>query len=127
MNQDAGCGPAIGSLNREAQDMAEKREHERRLRASHQTLASREMTPAERGKRRLIGLACVFVPPQECKTPGSHDFYAAQITKYNGKSSEHGQVETVDLVTHGPNSTYFQHNVPFSETHRPGHWSYQGF
>lgn len=56
--------------------------------------------------------------------------YAAIITQINsevkGVPGDHGsdRQETVELVTFGPNSVYFQHKVPFSEQPKPSHWSW---
>lgn len=69
----------------------------------------------------LFGRDVIFCPPQECK--GELDYYAAKIVKINKRSAEFGGIETVDLVTFGPNSIYFQHNVPQSHEIKAGHWT----
>jgi hypothetical protein len=46
--------------------------------------------------------------------------YAGIITRVIGGAT--GTV--VDLVTFGPNSVYFNHNVPFSVGPDPGHWTW---
>lgn len=69
----------------------------------------------------LFGRDVVFCPPQECK--GELEYYAAKIVKINKRSAEFGGIETVDLVTFGPNSIYFQHNVPQSHELKAGHWT----
>jgi hypothetical protein len=33
-------------------------------------------------------------------------------------------LERVDLVTFGPNSLYHNHNVPYSEEPKAGHWNW---
>lgn len=43
--------------------------------------------------------------------------YAAIITQVNDDG-------TVELVTFGPNSVYFQHAVPYSEEPKESHWSW---
>ena len=48
---------------------------------------------------------------------GLIDTYAAIVTNVH----EDG---TVDLVTFGSNSMYFQHKVPHAELPTPGHWSW---
>lgn len=90
-----------------------------------ETRTQRSLTPEEQERLYLIGKTVRFAPPQACKGDTTPEFYAAIITKVNGPSAEHGQVRTVDLVTFGPNSTYFQHNVPFSgHGIKAGHWTY---
>lgn len=69
----------------------------------------------------MLGQSVLFCPPQG----QGEEMYAAIVTKQNGSSKEHGQVQTLDLVTFGPNSVYFQHNVPYSSRSKPGHWSYK--
>lgn len=46
--------------------------------------------------------------------------YASIVTQIN-------EDETVELVTFGPNSIYFQHNVPYSEEPKASHWSWMPF
>lgn len=74
---------------------------------------------------RRIGMDVFFTPPQACKQDGTLDYYPAKITKVNPRSAEFGNVETVELVTFGPNSIYFQHNVPHHHELKPGHWSWR--
>jgi hypothetical protein len=66
-----------------------------------------------------------FVPPQECTAERTLAFYPAIVTQVNGFGLPGlPAVETVELATFGPNSLYFQHAIPFSETLKPGHWSW---
>lgn len=68
-----------------------------------------------------------FVPPQECTAEKTLAFYPAIITQVNppvAHSPVALQPETCELATFGPNSLYFQHGIPFSETLKPGHWSW---
>lgn len=81
--------------------------------------------PRAPGADRRIGMDVYFTPPQACKQDGTLDYYAAKITQVNERSKEFGNVETVELITFGPNSFYFQHNVPFSHHLKPGHWSWR--
>jgi hypothetical protein len=86
----------------------------------------RPFTPDEQERLYLTGKSVFFAPPQACKGDTTPEFYAATIVKVNGPSPEHGQMRTVDLVTFGPNSLYFQHNVPFSgHGIKAGHWTYR--
>jgi len=64
-----------------------------------------------------VGRIIHFAPPQECTGPESLTLYPAIITQVN----EGG---TVELVTFGPNSVYFQHSISFSEELKPGTWSW---
>lgn len=54
-----------------------------------------------------IGRMVHFFPPRECVAggPSKRECYAAIVVGLN----EDG---TVELATFGPNSVYFQHNVP---------------
>lgn len=67
-----------------------------------------------------------FVPPQECTAPATLAYYPAIVTQVNPPSDAAGAAipETCELATFGPNSLYFQHHIPFSETLKPGHWSW---
>lgn len=74
-----------------------------------------------------VGRTVHFTPPQECRNDKTPEFYAAIITQVNlgppeGAMSDLG--ETVELVTFGPNSVYFQHRVPFAPEHKPGTWTW---
>jgi hypothetical protein len=64
-----------------------------------------------------VGRTVHFYPKQECITPESMEKYAAIITQVN-------KDQTVELVTFGPNSVYFQHGVSFAETPEHGKWSW---
>lgn len=88
--------------------------------------ACREMTNEERDRLYYTGKHVLFAPPQECKGDKTPEFYPAIITKVNGPAEGFGGVRTFDLVTFGPNSVYFQHNIPWSpEGIKPGHWFYK--
>lgn len=67
-----------------------------------------------------LGRIVHYVPPQDCVGPNSLLMYAAIVAKVNTEKFP----ETVELATFGPNSLYFQHEVPFSEEYKPGHWSW---
>ena len=75
-----------------------------------------------------LGRIVHFAPPQECVGPASPTTYPAIITQVNPGAPRAGDYggsdETVELATFGPNSLYFQHAIPFSETAMPGHWTW---
>lgn len=71
-----------------------------------------------------VGMNVVFFPPQACVTPQSMERYAALITQIHPEVEAEEKLETVDLVTFGPQSMYFQKGVPFSMEPKPGHWSF---
>jgi hypothetical protein len=52
-----------------------------------------------------VGRMVHFFPKNEERHPGGIVFYASIVTQVNGDL-------TLDLATFGPNSLYFQHNVP---------------
>jgi hypothetical protein len=78
--------------------------------------------------KATIGRTVHFVPPQDCVGPKSLTLYPAIITQVNPGAPVAGDYggadESVELVTFGPNSVYFQHGVPFSEELKSGHWSW---
>lgn len=69
-----------------------------------------------------VGRMVHFVPPMECTADTTLPHYAAIIAQVN--PAKKGKPETVELATFGPNSLYFQHEIPFSEVYKPGHWSW---
>lgn len=77
-----------------------------------------------------VGRTVHFAPPQECVGPESLCLYPAIITQVNASYSAWSAVtqknedvpESVELVTFGPNSVYFQHAVRFSAEPKPGCW-----
>lgn len=71
-----------------------------------------------------VGRMVHYAPPQECVGPASLCLYPAIITQVNPpfQGPDSGRPETIELVTFGPNSVYFQHHVPFSDEPKPGHW-----
>lgn len=69
------------------------------------------------GQKPSVGRVVHFAPPQECVGPASLTCYPAMITQVNPD-------ETVELVTFGPNSVYFQHGISFSDEPKPGCWSW---
>lgn len=79
-------------------------------------------------QKPTIGRTVHYTPPQECVGPESLTKYPAIITQVNiepgvGSTSDN-VIETVELVTFGPNSVYFQHQVPFSNEPKSGHWNW---
>ena len=78
-------------------------------------------------QKPTVGRTVHFAPPQECVGPASLTLYPAIITQVNHvpslpEGTHTDQVETVELVTFGPNSVYFQHKVSFSSEPKPGCW-----
>lgn len=79
-------------------------------------------------QKASVGRTVHFAPPQDCVGPASLCLYPAIITQVNrevkGVPGDSGsdKPETVELVTFGPNSVYFQHAVPFSSEPKAGHW-----
>lgn len=75
-----------------------------------------------------IGRTVHYTPPQECVGPESLTKYPAIITQVNVEpaagSTQDNEIQTVELVTFGPNSVYFQHKVPFSNEPKSGHWNW---
>ncbi len=72
-----------------------------------------------------IGRIVHFVPPRDCKGESTLEAYASMISKVNGFGLPGLPAEeTVELVTFGPNSLYFQHQVPFAASPTPGCWSW---
>lgn len=71
-----------------------------------------------------VGRTVHFVPLMECTGTTTLPHYAAIITQVNAATDYGRNPETVELATFGPNSLYFQHNIPFSEGYKPGHWSW---
>lgn len=76
-----------------------------------------------------IGRTVHYTPPQECVGPESLTKYPAIITQVNtvpeqkeGEGTD--EIDTVELVTFGPNSVYFQHKVPYSTEPKSGHWNW---
>jgi len=71
-----------------------------------------------------VGRTVHFAPPQACVGPESLCLYPAIITQVNPafEGPDAAYPETVELATFGPNSLYFQHQVPFSVGPKPGHW-----
>lgn len=80
-----------------------------------------------------VGDIVFYVPPQDCTGKTTLEKYAAIVTQVNetwdpepADRRDRGKVvETVELCTLGPNSMYFQHSVPFSETLAAGCWSFR--
>ena len=68
-------------------------------------------------QKPTIGRIVHFYPKQECITPETMEKYASIISQVN----ENG---TVELMTVGPNSIYFQHGISFSSSPKHGHWSW---
>ncbi len=68
-------------------------------------------------QKASVGRTVHFAPPQECVGPASLTLYPAIITQVNPN-------ETVELVTFGPNSVYFQHGIGFALEGKPGCWSW---
>jgi hypothetical protein len=81
-------------------------------------------------QKPTVGRMVHFAPPQACVGPESLTLYPAIITQVNppvkGVPGDDGsdRPETVELVTFGPNSVYFQHKVQFAEILKPGTWSW---
>lgn len=77
-------------------------------------------------QKASVGRMVHFAPPQECVGPASLCLYPAIITQVNAATGDpatsQGCQESVELVTFGPNSVYFQHKAPFSSEPKPGHW-----
>ncbi len=64
-----------------------------------------------------VGRIVHYYPKQACITPDSMEKYASMVTQVNADG-------TVELVTFGPNSVYFQHKVTHSSTPAHGCWSW---
>lgn len=79
-------------------------------------------------QKASVGRMVHFAPPQECVGPESLLLYPAIITQVNPQTADlsenQGCGESVELVTFGPNSVYFQHKIPFSAEAKPGHWNW---
>jgi hypothetical protein len=59
----------------------------------------------EQNDTPTVGRMVHFFPKNEERHPGGVVFYAAIVAQVNSDL-------TLDLATFGPNSLYFQHNVP---------------
>lgn len=73
-------------------------------------------------QKPTVGRIVHFTPPQECGNDKTPEFYAAIITQVNNTTPD-GE-PTVELATFGPNSLYFQHDIPFSPEIKPGTWTW---
>lgn len=67
-----------------------------------------------------VGDPVFFVAPTDCQNDGTPSFYAAIVTVVRDPLNG-----DCDLVTFGPNSIYFNHNIPYAPLLKAGHWCHK--